>query len=154
MSLTYKGWIPNVLGNLSFTLIGHSGHPFPFISTVVEDKDKLSLCCIQKRIPNDYQIPLPIAGKLYLYISTLVAQFFKKENIESAYIMLSSGQHDETGTVQTINGTIYHILKKTQSAQKKAFNEILSHEDNISDKAFINFLEEEAFFICVLCYPL
>lgn len=148
MSLTYKGWIPNVLGNLSFKLIGHSGHPFPFISTVDENKDKLSLCCIQKRIPNDYQIPLPIAGKLYLYISTLVARFLKKENIESTYVMLSSGQHDKTGTVQTISGTIYHILKKTQSAQKKAFNETLSYEDSTNDKAFINFLEEEAFFIC------
>ena len=148
MSLTYKGWIPNVLGNLSFKLIGHSGHPFPFTSSVKEDKDKLLLYCIQKRIPNDYQIPVPVSGKLYLYISSFIARLFRKENIESAYIMLSSGQHDETGTVQTISGTIYHILKKTQSAQKKSFNTILSHKKNSDDNKFKELLEQEAFFIC------
>lgn len=133
MSNSYVGWIPTVLGNLSFKLVGHSGYPFPFFRKIDEKGEgRIEIICLQKRIPFDYQIPtlVPIPDKYYLKLCSYIAHKFVNENIESAYLFFASGKIGETGTVQELEGRIYRIFKKDCSDQKLCFSNLSNAIDN------------------------
>jgi hypothetical protein len=148
MDITYKGWIPTVLGNLSFAIIGHSGYPFKFYTSVNEDRQKgiLEILCMQKRIPPDYQIPLfiPIPNSWYLELSSWVARKFFDENIESIYLLSCKGlQDNDTWTVQKLTGKVYRFCETSRIEQKRRFNKLC---EDITKKRFVDY--EDCFFYC------
>ena len=126
------GWIPTVLGNLSFRLIGHSGYPYRFHKTIQEN-EFLSIYCLQKRIPFDLQIPLPLlSNHIFLWLSSFLAAKIKKENIESCFILICKGEKEPTkGTVQNLVGTVYRIFQKDISIQRNHFEKLSRAIDNL-----------------------
>ncbi|PPK64134.1 hypothetical protein B0F88_12825 [Methylobacter tundripaludum] len=124
----YIGWVPTVLGNLSFKLVGHSGYPFDFYSITKEDEIKktLTIICLQRRIPHDYAIPIPFVSERRKLLShAWLGSKFKKENIESCFLLSGRGCVDaNTRTVQKIEGTVYRVFHKDREEQKVLYEKL------------------------------
>ncbi len=155
MSLKYKGWIPCVLGNLSFKLLGLSAYPFPFLTKVKENDDgSLNLYCLQSRIPADYQLPIPLPKSLYLKLCSRIARKYLKENIESIFLLKASGTIEpETNSIQKITGRVYIFTKDFDkfSEQRSIFKKLSSFEfesESESEEAFEKWLENNNAFSC------
>jgi len=150
MSETYTGWVPTVLGNLSFKSIGHSGYPYPFVLSFKEDNNSgsIEILCLQKRIPSDYQIPLiPLPDTVYLSFCSFIGSKLFKENIESSFVLIATGFPDNTGTVQSLTGKIYKISKKCRLNQKESYLHLESEIQEESTKIEL-YLRENSFFVC------
>ena len=121
---SYKGWVPTVLGNLSFKILGKSEHPFPFIGSESIGDEDYSILILQKRIPPDFQVPLPfLSQRNYLRLSSWFALTLENENLESAFVLKCSGETDKaSGSVQEREGNIYRFFEKTQKEQKNMKN--------------------------------
>lgn len=148
MTDKFKGWIPTVLGNLSFSSIGHSGYPFRFHRTFSENQGTIKIQCLQKRIPTDYLLPLPLPENIYLRVSSFFASTLENENIESIYILICEGRNDnDTHTVQQLNGTIYLVLKKNICEQRKILNHLIKKlkKNSEIDESYI---DQHALFRC------
>ena len=154
MTRTSIGWIPTVLGNLSFKSIGHSGYPYPFFVSFTEtpDEGKVLLQCLQKRVPSDYQIPLiPLPDKLYLDLCSFIGRKFFKENIENTFLLLASGIPDQTGTVQELTGKIFKISRIDYSEQKEIYSylqKVIQKASSPTNENLHPYLEDNAFFVC------
>ena len=78
----YAGWIPTVLGVLSFNLIGREGFPFPFIVKGDGLESGKVISVYQRRVPVDLNvypilskfIPIKIRLKIDSYISEKLGQ--------------------------------------------------------------------------------
>lgn len=57
-SVTYKGWIPNVAGRLSFSVFGYTNDPTRAIVENVADAQDRFIICYQKRVLADGVLPL------------------------------------------------------------------------------------------------
>ena len=138
----WKAWIPTVLGNLSFSLVGRNGRPFPFLKwkrgTVLD-----GIVVLQKRIPPDLRIPFVcfFPTRLYLSLTERLLYKFKREAFFSHFIIIYRGDKDPwTNAVQEVHGKVYAF---TQSQQKEIyeFSEMMEKNSIIFDD-FSCFLDD------------
>lgn len=129
----YIGWLPTVLGNLSFSLVGHSGYPFPLDSIFhVKSDGSIHIICLQKRIARDYLFSLPVFTerfnlKIHAWFAPYEISVFgkHKEYIESCYLLIAEGFVDkECNTVQEIDGKLYRVLLPDFKIQRKFYDEL------------------------------
>jgi len=133
----FKSWIPTALGNLSFSLIGRGGDPFPFEKKTFKDSDCIFLEIRQFRIVQDYKIPFlrlltPFSRQMYLQNA---AKLDKYEQIPYYLLVLTGSKDSETRTVQKLTGKVW-------ASDKKLDTEKLDIEGNITEDNFKNYMNE------------
>ena len=154
MTEVYVGWIPTVLGNLSFKSVGLSDYPYPFHISCLENDStgEILLKCLQKRVPPDYQIPLiPLPDRVYLNFCSFIADKIFQENIENSFLIIGEGKVDDTGTVQHINGHVYRFSKTKLLDQRLVYSKLINLVQGKSESTNSNleeYIKEEAFFSC------
>jgi hypothetical protein len=154
MTEVYVGWIPTVLGNLSFKSVGLSDYPYPFHISCLENNGtgEILLKCLQKRVPSDYQIPLiPLPDRAYLDFCSFIGDKIFQENIENAFLLIGEGKLDDTGTVQRINGHVYRFSKTKLLDQRLVYSKLINLVQGKPENTNSNledYIKDEAFFSC------
>jgi len=126
----YVGWIPNLRGRLSFSTIGSSTRPYPYID--LSDGNKRVL--VQKRTLNDSAIPRVIRKILFEYKYSIfralfllvlwVARLFSKELRTLEQLVFQTGDFQfvyiqTKESSEKIEGKVYVLYKKEEFLSNK-----------------------------------
>jgi len=127
----WKAWVPTVLGNLSFSLVGRRGTPFPFFSLKSGHLEG-GYIVFQERIPPDVKLPILCAlpSRVYLRLSYGLLHCIKGESFFRYFMVAYKGDEADraTGAVQSVRGTI-HLFTRLPRRELHAFKQKLDLTD-------------------------
>ena len=114
--LFFDGWVPTVVGQLSFSVIGESGHPTKAIFENHSDGNDRFLISYQKRPMGDALVPLFVINSFYAARS-----FFKsssvKESWELWYLCLAHTHQDSPASPLHGNVFLFDDIKSWKSIE-------------------------------------
>jgi hypothetical protein len=110
----YLGWIPSIIGNLSYSLAGHSKYPERPKLCIFEYNNSFHYIISQTRISHDFQLGLASLIPFKQWSKKFEAFILEKKGLYSTWvpIMIGTCSCEHHGSIQ--NSTIgkdYQILK-------------------------------------------
>jgi len=153
----YIGWIPSIIGNLSYSLAGHSNYPKAPKICIFEYSNSFHYIISQTRVSHDFQLGLATLIPFKNCAKKFEAFILEKQGLYSTWVpvLIGTCSHNSsdlipTGIVgknfQTLGGKVFFIPKipETKKLLKILVKSIDGMESCLSNKES-EFSPEEAF---------
>lgn len=153
----YIGWIPSIIGNLSYSLAGHSNYPKAPKLCIFEYSNSFHYIISQTRISHDFQLGLATLIPFKKCAKKFEALMLERQGLYSTWVpvLIGTCSHNSSELIptdivgknfQTLGGKVFFIPKipETKKLLKILVNSIDDMESCLSNKG-AEFSPEEAF---------